>query len=180
MIVIDRAYEYRRLSVKSKLLEQAQKVVQECGEKADCYVGALDKSDYQKKENEFAGIAFVMDLDSSRVSGYFVPFFGHPAKTAAGPIFIGRKTGSPVVPLALFRTQDDRFLLKILPAFDIPVTDNKEEDIKAALLQCNKALEELINYDPTQWIWIHKRWKSKPSPQNGVKDGLEEVILLGE
>ncbi len=125
-------------------------------------------------------LGVLMDLDSSRVSGYFVPFFGHPAKTAAGPIFIGRKTGSPVVPMALYRTRDDRYLLKILPAFDIPVTDNKEEDIRAALLQCNRALEELINHDPTQWIWIHKRWKSKPSAQNGVKDGLEEVSVLGE
>ncbi len=125
-------------------------------------------------------LGVLMDLDSSRVTGYFVPFFGHPAKTAAGPMYIGRKTGSPVVPLALFRTQDDRYLLKILPAFDIPVTDNKEEDVKSALLMCNKALEQLINFDPTQWAWIHNRWKSKPTPQNDVKDGLEEMSLSNE
>ncbi len=106
-----------------------------------------------------------------------MPFFGRLAKTAAGPIFIGRKTGSPVVPLALFRTRDDRYLLKILPAFDIPVTEDKEADVKAALLKCNLALEELINHDPTQWAWIHNRWKSKPSEGGGVKDGLEEVSL---
>ncbi|HBC47223.1 MAG TPA: hypothetical protein DCZ43_09275 [candidate division Zixibacteria bacterium] len=119
-------------------------------------------------------LGVLMDLDSKRVSGYFVPFFGQLAKTAAGPIFIGRKTGSPVVPLALFRTPDDRYLLKVLPAFDIPVTENKDEDVKTALAQCNKALEELINYDPTQWIWIHNRWKSKPTPQNDVQNVLEE------
>jgi KDO2-lipid IV(A) lauroyltransferase len=123
-------------------------------------------------------LGVLMDLDSSRVAGYFVPFFGVPAKTAAGPILIGRKTGSPVVPLALFRTEDDRYLLKILPAFDIPVTDNKEEDVRAALLRCNQALEELINHDPAQWAWIHNRWRSKPTPQNGVKDGLEEIGIL--
>jgi KDO2-lipid IV(A) lauroyltransferase len=128
------------------------------------------------KKGRMLGV--LMDLDSTRVAGYFVPFFGVPAKTAAGPFLIGRRTGSPVVPLALFRTEDDRYLLKILPAFDIPVTDNKEEDVKSALLRCNRALEELINYDPTQWAWIHNRWKSKPSPQDGVKDGLEEVGIL--
>ncbi len=130
------------------------------------------------KKGRMLGV--LMDLDSSRVAGYFVPFFGTPAKTAAGPILIGRKTGSPVVPLALFRTEDDRYLLKILPAFDIAVTDNKEEDVKTALLRCNRALEELINHDPTQWAWIHNRWRSKPSPQNSVKDGLEEVEILDE
>ena len=122
-------------------------------------------------------LGVLMDLDSKRVSGYFVPFFGRLAKTAAGPIFIGRKTQSPVVPLALFRKADDRYLLKILPAFDIPVTEDKEADVRAALLKCNHALEELINFDPTQWAWIHNRWKSKPSDGGGVKDGLEEVSL---
>jgi KDO2-lipid IV(A) lauroyltransferase len=125
-------------------------------------------------------LGVLMDLDSSRVAGYFVPFFGTPAKTAAGPIFIGRKTGSPVVPLALFRAENERYLLKILPAFEISITDNKEEDVKSALLRCNRALEELINHDPTQWAWIHNRWKSKPSSLNGVKNGLEEVETSDE
>jgi KDO2-lipid IV(A) lauroyltransferase len=125
-------------------------------------------------------LGVLMDLDSKRVSGYFVPFFGRLAKTAAGPMAIGRRTGSPVVPLALFRTNDDRYLMKILPSFDIPVTENKEDDIKMALLKCNQALEELVNYDPTQWAWIHNRWKSKPTSSENVKDGLEEVGLLGD
>lgn len=120
-------------------------------------------------------LGVLMDLDSSRVSGLFIPFFGYPAKTAAGPVVLGRKTGSPVVPLALFRTENDRYLLKILPAFDIPNTENREQDIRSALLQCNQALEELIGYDPTQWAWIHNRWKSKPGNQPSVEDGLEEV-----
>jgi Kdo2-lipid IVA lauroyltransferase/acyltransferase len=130
------------------------------------------------KSGKMLGV--LMDLDSKRVSGYFIPFFGRLAKTAAGPMVIGRRTGSPVVPLALFRTEDERYLMKILPAFDIPVTDNKEEDVKAALLMCNRALEELINYDPTQWAWIHNRWRSKPTSDESVKGGLEEVGLLGD
>jgi len=68
-------------------------------------------------------LGVLLDVDSSRFSGKFVPFFGVPAKTAAGPIMIGRRTGSPVVPMAMFRTDNDRFSVKILPAFDIPNTD---------------------------------------------------------
>lgn len=119
------------------------------------------------KEGKMLGV--LLDLDSSRVSGYFAPFFGRPANTAAGPVVIGRKTGSPVVPMAMFRTPDNRYLVKILPAFEIDNTEDKEADIINGLTRCNSALEELINYDPTQWIWIHNRWRSKPGSDSDVK-----------
>lgn len=122
-------------------------------------------------------LGVLIDLDSSKITGEFAPFFGIPARTASGPIVIGRKTASPVVPMAMFRTEDDRFKIKILPSIDIPRTEDKEDDILRALTQCNGALEELINLDPTQWIWIHDRWKSKPSGVDGVKERPEEVGL---
>ena len=125
------------------------------------------------KANRTIGV--LMDLDSSRISGIHVPFFGYPAKTAAGPVVIGRRAGSPIVPLALFRTQDDKYLLKILPVIEIPETDNKDDDIKATLVKCNEALEILIRHDPTQWAWMHNRWKSKPPVEESVKGVLERA-----
>ncbi len=122
-------------------------------------------------------LGVLIDMDSSKIAGEFVPFFGIPARTASGPIVIGRRTASPVVPLAMFRTEDDRFKIKILASFDIAHTEDKEADVFKALSKCNKALEELINLDPTQWAWIHNRWKSKPSGVNDVKEKSEEVGL---
>ena len=122
-------------------------------------------------------LGVLIDLDSSKIAGEFVPFFGMPARTASGPIIIGRRTASSIVPMAMFRTQDDRFMIKILSSIDIPQTEDREADILKALTQCNKALEELINLDPTQWAWIHNRWKSKPSGIDGVKEEPEEVRL---
>lgn len=122
-------------------------------------------------------LGVLIDLDSSKIAGEFVPFFGIPARTASGPIVIGRRTASPVVPMAMFRTEDDRFKIRILPSIDIPRTEDKEADVLKALTQCNRALEELINLDPTQWAWIHDRWKSKPSEADGVEDKPEEVGL---
>jgi len=83
------------------------------------------------------------------------------------------------VPMAMFRTESDRFLVKILPAFDIPCTDDKDADIINALTKCNAALEELINYDPTQWAWMHNRWKSKP-PVADREETLEEAVTSVE
>jgi KDO2-lipid IV(A) lauroyltransferase len=127
------------------------------------------------KQGRVLGV--LIDLDSSKIAGEFVPFFGIPARTASGPIVLGRKTASPVVPMAMFRTGDDRFRIEILSSFDIPQTGDREADILEALGKCNRALEELINLDPTQWIWIHDRWKSKPSEADGVEDKPEEVEL---
>ena len=124
------------------------------------------------KDGKMIGV--LLDLDSSKVAGYFAPFFGQPANTAAGPVVIGRKTGSPVVPMAMFRRPDERYLVKILPAFKINNTDDKEADIIGGLTRCNEALEELINFDPTQWIWIHDRWRSKPDGQSYVKTVVKE------
>jgi len=123
-------------------------------------------------------LGVLLDVDSSKFSGRFAPFFGKPAKTAAGPFLIGRRTQSPVVPMAMFRTDKDKYLVKILPAFEIANTKNKEQDIDEALLKCNGALEELIGFDPTQWAWMHNRWKSKPSPDGQSMTG-EEALSLG-
>lgn len=124
-------------------------------------------------------LGVLLDVDSSKFSGEFVPFFGKPARTAAGPILIGRRTGSPVVPMAMFRTDDDRFLIRILPAFDIRETDDKKADVTEALSRCNSALEQLINSDPTQWAWMHDRWCAKP-PSNEDKKVNEEVVASPE
>ncbi len=124
------------------------------------------------KDGRMLGV--LLDLDSSKVSGYFAPFFGRPANTAAGPIVIGRKTGSPVVPMAMFRTSEDRYLLKVLPAFKIKNSKDKESDILDGLTRSNKALEKLINFDPAQWMWIHNRWKNKPNGSEDVQYAVKE------
>lgn len=126
------------------------------------------------KSNRVLGV--LIDLDSSRIAGEFVPFFGTPARTPSGPIAIGRQSRSPAVPLAMFRTADDRYKIKILPMIEIPRTSDRDADVMETLKRCNRALEELIDYDPTQWVWIHNRWKSKPVDIAGVRDDKKEEV----
>lgn len=107
-------------------------------------------------------LGVLLDQDSSNVKGYFADFYGKKALTAAGPILIARKTGSPILPMAIYRTNDDKFVIKILPELQFEWTDDLDGDIIRVLTMCNKALEELINYDPIQWAWIHNRWRHRP------------------
>ena len=77
-------------------------------------------------------------------------------------MFIARKTGSPVVPMAIYRKDDDKYIIRILPALNNEWTENREKDIISALKKCNQALEKLIKFDPIQWTWVHNRWRTKP------------------
>jgi KDO2-lipid IV(A) lauroyltransferase len=121
-------------------------------------------------------LGVLIDLDSSRIAGEFIPFFGIPARTPSGPIAIGRQSRSPAVPLAMFRTPDDRYLIRILPIIEIPRTADRDVDVTETLKRCNRALEQLIDYDPTQWPWIHNRWKSKPADDESVGKGEAEEV----
>jgi Kdo2-lipid IVA lauroyltransferase/acyltransferase len=113
-------------------------------------------------------LGFLLDQDSRKVSGRFADFFGRKAITAAGPVFIARKTGAPVVPMAIYRKADDRYVIRIMPELEFTWTDNKDEDIINALTLCNQALEKLILYDPIQWVWIHNRWRTRPPEEKEI------------
>jgi len=113
-------------------------------------------------------LGVLLDQDSRKVSGHFVDFFNRKALTAAGPMYIARKTGAPVVPMAIYRKPDDSYFMKILPALELEWTDDKKQDIVNALIKCNKALEELIKHDPAQWVWIHKRWRTRPPEEKEI------------
>jgi KDO2-lipid IV(A) lauroyltransferase len=114
-------------------------------------------------------LGVLLDQDSHKVRGYFVDFFGRKANTAAGPIFIVRKTGTPVVPLAIYRKLNDTYVIRVLPELEFEWTDNKDEDIIRGLMLCNRALEKLIRLDPIQWAWIHNRWRTRPPEEKESK-----------
>jgi Kdo2-lipid IVA lauroyltransferase/acyltransferase len=116
-----------------------------------------------------AALGVLLDQDSSNVQGYFADFFGKKALTAAGPVVIARKTGAPVVPIAIYRTKDDRFHIRIMQRLQFEWTSDRNSDIIMALTKCNRALEDLIRYDPLQWAWVHNRWRHRPPDEKEVK-----------
>lgn len=113
-------------------------------------------------------LGVLLDQDSTKVTGCFVDFFGKKANTAAGPIYIARKTGSPVLPMAIYRKNDDKYSIRIMPPLELNWTNNKDENIKKTLVKCNRAIEELIRYNPTQWVWIHNRWQTRPPEEKAI------------
>jgi len=108
-------------------------------------------------------LGVLADQDSSRVRGVFVDFFGKPARTPVGPILLPYTTGSPIIPMAIVRQDRNRYRIIVKPEVQLVFSEDREGDIVEVTQRCAKALESIIRDYPDQWLWMHDRWKSRPT-----------------
>jgi KDO2-lipid IV(A) lauroyltransferase len=95
----------------------------------------------------------------------FTPFFGELAATFATPAVLGLRTGAPVLPMfCAYDDATDRWIVTIHPPIDSPGTGDKDADIRYVTTRINAAMERAIRQTPEQWLWIHRRWKTRPDP----------------
>ena len=109
------------------------------------------------KRNEY--VALLPDQNAGDV---FVPFFGVHTGTVDGPAILHLKTGAPLVFSWCWRTPDDRFHIKFEPPVVVTPTADKAADVRAVMTMINARLEARIRQNPTQWLWLHDRWKATP------------------
>ncbi|MDP8206417.1 MAG: lysophospholipid acyltransferase family protein [Candidatus Electryonea clarkiae] len=105
-------------------------------------------------------LAIMMDQDA-RSNGVFVPFFGKPASTFKGvATFIIRMSASVLV-LTSYRTPEGISQCKLQPV-DYEFTGDYDTDILGLTTRITEMLEAEIRQAPEQWLWLHRRWKTKP------------------
>ncbi len=105
--------------------------------------------------NEAVGI--LIDQNASLDNGVFVDFFGVPACAGAGFARLAAHTGAPVIPgFALWSDAEQQFILRFYP--EVPITG----DVQADTARLHAILEGVIREYPDQWLWIHRRWKTRP------------------
>jgi len=115
------------------------------------------------KQNGAVGI--LVDQNSAADSGVFVPFFGRPA--CAGLTFakLAARSGAAVIPgFAVWSPQSLRYVLKFYP--EISMTGDPAADTAAI----QHAVETAVREYPDQWLWIHRRWKTRPAGEPGMYD----------
>jgi len=110
------------------------------------------------KENRILGIVADQDVDS--VEGVFVNFFGAPAYTPAGPVALARVSRATMIPCFVIR-QKTGHILKIEEPIKFVDTGNKEADLVTNTQKWSEVIESYIRRYPEQWVWMHKRWKTK-------------------
>jgi Kdo2-lipid IVA lauroyltransferase/acyltransferase len=127
----------------------------------------LDKDDNVRgllaamKAGETAGV--LMDTNMTPPQGVFVNFFGIPACTASGVARIALRTGATVVPgFTIWDSVLRRYRLRFDPALNLIRTGNDESDIVANTQLFTKVIEDYVRRYPDQWLWVHRRWKTRP------------------
>ena len=94
----------------------------------------------------------------------FCDFFGVLACTTAGVATLALRTGAVVLPGYLL--WDEAARIHRLH-FDAPIetinTGNQKEDVVANTARYTQALEAVIRRYPEQWLWIHRRWRTRPA-----------------
>jgi KDO2-lipid IV(A) lauroyltransferase len=106
------------------------------------------------KDGELLGI--LMDQDTS-VESVVVDFLGYPAKTPVGPVKLALGTGAAIVPMAMLMKPDGKYRLEVKEP--VAIEDDRDA-LERDVARCSEAIGEFIRSEPTQWVWMHKRWKS--------------------
>lgn len=123
--------------------------------------GSLRRALKHVKDNGILG--FLLDQNAKRDEGVFVDFFGQTACTNIGLAQIARVTGATTLPVFLIRQPGGRFKSLAFPPIP-PPADGSEEEIRRHVQACTSVTEEVIRQHPDQWIWMHRRWRTKPAP----------------
>jgi KDO2-lipid IV(A) lauroyltransferase len=114
-------------------------------------------------------VGILMDTNMTPPQGAFVKFFGLDACTGTGLAHIARKTGAAVLPgFMLWEPAERGYVLHFGPEIEIPHTADAAADILAATQLCTSVIESWIRRYPDQWLWIHRRWKTRPPGEPGL------------
>jgi KDO2-lipid IV(A) lauroyltransferase len=127
----------------------------------------VDKDDFVRgllaamRAGETVGI--LMDTNMTPPQGVFVDFFGTLACTASGLARIALRTNAAVVPgFTVWDSKLRKYILRFDPAVELVRTGDDQADVVANTARFTKIIEEYVRRYPDQWLWVHRRWKTRP------------------
>jgi Kdo2-lipid IVA lauroyltransferase/acyltransferase len=108
-------------------------------------------------------VGILMDTNMTPPQGLFVPFFGIEACTASGLARVALKTGAAVLPgFLLWEESERQYVLHFYPELALASTGDAEADTADNTARFTAVLEDAIRQYPSQWLWMHRRWKTRP------------------
>ena len=96
-------------------------------------------------------------------------FFGIPASTTSSLATVALRTDATVLPIfAPWDNKRKRFILRIDPPVTIAKTDDQNENIRNLTAKITAVIEKYVKLYPDQWLWIHKRWNTRPAGESDL------------
>ncbi len=120
---------------------------------------------YELDQGNLMGL--LMDQNAKK-RGVFVDFFGKKASSNKGLAQLALSTGSPVVPYFVVK-RNGGYVIEFLPEVPLINTGDVDADILANTFEYNKIIEDFIRKYPDQWLWVHRRWKTRPKSEKNNK-----------
>ena len=108
-------------------------------------------------------LGLLPDLNTLDDEAIFVDFFGVPAATTFVIAKLAVRTNTPLVPFfAPWSEKKGKYLLIAEPPILPDCTGDEEADVRRVTIEITRRVENQIRQFPGQWLWIHKRWKTRP------------------
>ena len=101
---------------------------------------------------------YAPDQDMRGKDSVFVPFFGVPAATITATHHLARLSGAVVIPFFHKRNDDGCYAIRL----EAPLADFPSGDVVADTARVNACVERMVREAPAQYLWIHKRFKTRP------------------
>ena len=112
------------------------------------------------------GKSILMLVDQKTWEGVPAPFFGRDAMTTPAPASLALKLGAALLPASATRIGGAHFRIKIYPPIEFKPSGDDKRDVLALTAKINQAIETIVRAQPSQWLWIHRRW---PGPRDKIK-----------
>lgn len=114
-------------------------------------------------------LGVLADVNAHPKEGVFVPFFGVDACTSAGPAMLALRADALIVPFfCVYDTNEKRYKIVRGDILEPVKTGDREHDILETTRLYTAEIERIIRQYPEQWLWIHKRWKTRQKGEPGL------------
>src|SRR2546425_11015607 len=119
------------------------------------------------RQNEAVGILF--DQNTTRSEGVFADFFGIPAATTPSIALFALRAGAAVIPgFLIWDEKLKRHRLRLDPPVELVNTGDLSHDVLENTKRVSQILESYVRKYPDQWLWIHRRWKTRPEGEPSI------------
>jgi KDO2-lipid IV(A) lauroyltransferase len=119
--------------------------------------------------SEGGTVGILADTNTSLDEGVFVDFFGRLASTTSGIARIALRTDAAVIPGFLaWDSSTKKYRLQFGRALDLLRTGDEEADVRENTARFMAVIEAYVREHPDQWLWVHKRWKTRPPGEPAI------------
>ena len=123
-------------------------------------IKSTDTRSIIKAINNSLPIWYAPDQDLGKNNSVFAPFFGIQTATASATARLAKNNNTRVIPYSFIRTSNG-----YLMSFEKPISNYPSNDPIHDATVINQILEKQINHSPEQYLWIHRRFKTRPNDE---------------